>query len=31
LELFFEHELEPSSVEDDVLAALRRDVWRLMG
>jgi hypothetical protein len=31
LELFFEHELEPSSVEDDVLAALRRDVRRLMG
>jgi hypothetical protein len=31
LELFFEHELEPYSVEDEVLAAIRADVRRLAG
>jgi len=29
LELFFEHELEPHSVEEAVLAAIRKDVRRL--
>jgi hypothetical protein len=31
LDLFFEHELEPHSAEDDVLAAIREDVGRLAG
>lgn len=29
LELFFEHELEPHSVDEKVLAAIRGDVRRL--
>jgi hypothetical protein len=31
LELFFKHELEPNSVEEDILAAIRGDVRRLAG
>jgi hypothetical protein len=31
LELFFEHELEPHSVDEDILAAIRADVARLAG
>jgi hypothetical protein len=31
LELFFEHELEPNSVEDEVEAAMRADARRLAG
>jgi hypothetical protein len=31
LELFFEHELEPNSVENEVLAAIRGDARRLAG
>lgn len=31
LDLFFEHELEPHSVEEEVLAAVRADVRRLAG
>jgi hypothetical protein len=31
LELFFEHELEPHSVEEDILAAIRTDARRLAG
>jgi hypothetical protein len=31
LELFFEHELEPHSVDDEVLAAIRSDAERLAG
>ena len=31
LELFFEHELEPDSVSDDILAAIRGDARRLAG
>lgn len=29
LELFFDHELEPNSVDEDILAALRADTRRL--
>ena len=29
LELFFEHELEPNSVDEDIMAALRADARRL--
>jgi hypothetical protein len=29
LELFFEHELEPNSVDEEVLAAIRSDARRL--
>jgi len=31
LELFFEHELEPHSIEDDLLAAIRADARRVGG
>jgi hypothetical protein len=31
LELFFEHEVEPHSVDEDVLAAIRGDARRLAG
>jgi hypothetical protein len=31
LELFFAHELEPHSVDEDVLAAIRADARRLAG
>ena len=31
LELFFEHELEPNSIDEDILAAIRGDALRLAG
>ncbi len=31
LDLFFEHELEPNSLEEEVLAAIRSDAARLAG
>jgi len=31
LELFFEHELEPNSADEDILSAIRGDARRLAG